>query len=226
MLRSLREAVFPAVIAWLALAAVAVAQSPTRTQTLAVPGNANPWLAGMPDGATLPAGDISPVQSPVLVDSALVASGALVRFSASGRVGNEPGVVVSQPDGNQDWIVSFNFPVPPGLSNIAAPINGLVGVFLPDEAHMSRMLTPETLDYRDVRQRNLASQFPKLGQVFYIGDGITENNAVVVFRAPLCAKRLFLGTMDGFAWNNNTGAFVVTVTSDLLESAGEGPNCS
>ena len=33
-------------------------------------------------------------------------------------------------------------------------------------------------------------------------------------RYPTGATRLFLGTVDGFQWSNNTGAYTVTITSN------------
>ena len=54
---------------------------------------------------------------------------------------------------------------------------------------------------------------PDLKQVFFMGDGLTSGSAVQEIVAPVGATRLYLGTMDGFEWSNNTGAFEVTIAA-------------
>jgi hypothetical protein len=51
--------------------------------------------------------------------------------------------------------------------------------------------------------------------VFFIGDGRTGSGtgAVQQFIVPAGATRLFLGTVDGFGWNTNSGAFSVQVNA-------------
>jgi len=39
---------------------------PTKAVEVSVPGYADPWLAGMPDGTTASSGDVAPTHSPVL----------------------------------------------------------------------------------------------------------------------------------------------------------------
>src|SRR5690242_20128930 len=56
---------------------------------LIVPGTANPWLAGMPDGFHEANGDVAPDQSPVLFTN-FTAKG-LLHFVASGSAGYSPG---------------------------------------------------------------------------------------------------------------------------------------
>jgi hypothetical protein len=51
-----------------------------------------------------------------------------------------------------------------------------------------------------------------LKQVFFIGNGRTSTSAIQQVIAPAGATRLYLGTMDGFEWSNNVGAFNVEVT--------------
>jgi hypothetical protein len=47
---------------------------------------------------------------------------------------------------------------------------------------------------------------PGVDQPFYMGDGSVESLIV-----PAGATRLYLGTVDGYGWYNNVGAFDVTL---------------
>jgi hypothetical protein len=46
---------------------------------------------------------------------------------------------------------------------------------------------------------------PVLGQIFFIGTGVTSDGAFHRITVPAGAKRLFLGVMDSHQWNNNLG---------------------
>ena len=50
-------------------------------------------------------------------------------------------------------------------------------------------------------------------QVFFIGDGMTDGGTVQSFIVPTGATRLYLGTMDGFGWAGNNGAFALDVSA-------------
>ncbi|MEJ7677498.1 MAG: hypothetical protein WKG06_06425 [Segetibacter sp.] len=50
-------------------------------------------------------------------------------------------------------------------------------------------------------------------QVFFIGDGQTSGGVQQRIVIPKGATRLFLGTLDGYGWYNNGGAFNLTVTA-------------
>jgi hypothetical protein len=56
--------------------------------------------------------------------------------------------------------------------------------------------------------------YPALQQPFYIGDGLTSQANIQFVVAPTGATRLFLGTMDGVDWSNNTGMFTVVVVPE------------
>ena len=47
--------------------------------------------------------------------------------------------------------------------------------------------------------------------MFFIGDGKTSSGALRRYLVPAKATRLYLGVMDGYEWNNNSGSFTVTV---------------
>ena len=64
-----------------------------------------------------------------------------------------------------------------------------------------------------------------LKQTFYVGDGLTSGGVQQGRIVPAGATRLYLGTMDGYEWSNNSGAFtarvdVVPEPSSLLCLAG------
>jgi hypothetical protein len=90
-----------------------------------------------------------------------------------------------------------------------APMNALIGVFLSDQ-RPDRSGTPRPFDYRAIR-RDTHSVSPQLKQAFFIGDGKTSGGALRRYLVPAKATRLYLGVMDGYEWNNNSGSFAVTV---------------
>lgn len=91
------------------------------------------------------------------------------------------------------------------------------GPFLgPDSA--TGQATPAQLDFG--AGLGFTSLSPGIGQIFFIGDGLTsDSNAgdfsgqVQQFVVPVGATRLYLGRVDGFGWYNNVGSFDVTVTN-------------
>ncbi|HND54799.1 MAG TPA: LamG domain-containing protein, partial [Pirellulaceae bacterium] len=147
----------------------------TTSAPFVVPGYADPWLAGMPAGATASgyppapsAGhDIAPAQSPVLVPLAVTPNGDL-SFDVSGSVdhcgsGCNPGT----PDGaglSPHYAGAEN-----GISDYYAPVDALVGVFLgPDDPTQSA--APNRLDFSTPDSRDYSTLSPALKQVFFIGD--------------------------------------------------------
>jgi hypothetical protein len=65
--------------------------------------------------------------------------------------------------------------------------------------------------YFDAKHRQFTTLSPQLKQVFFIGRGPTAARETRRFVVPEGATRLYLGIMDAFEWNNNTGAFQVSV---------------
>ena len=173
-----------------------------------VPGNSDPYLAGMPNGTLCCTGDSAPAQSPVQVTGLTLASGTVLTFTVTGSVNNGVGPPTDPPDGG----ALIGAPANDGIAGINAPLNSLVGVFL-DNSQPDSTAAPATLDFSP---GGLGTSFstlsPGLKQVFFIGDGLTGNGtgAQQRFVVPAGATRFFLGTDDGFGWYNNTGAFNVT----------------
>jgi hypothetical protein len=102
-----------------------------------------------------------------------------------------------------------------GISDIRAPIESLVGVFLTDSAP-NLSAPPEKLNFQTLGL-DFASLSPELQQLFFIGDGRTADDVVQEFSIPADASRLFLGTMDGFEWWNNSGTITVDVAQVVPE---------
>lgn len=184
--------------------------------TLRVPATSNPYLAGMPGGTRSTAGDRAPEQSPVLVGRSL-RDAIEVSFAASGGVQNHPydPPRYDPPDGS----TATNHRAEHGISEVTAPIDSLIGVFLNDD-RPDGSPAPQPLDFHAIGW-HFVSLSPQLKQVFFIGDGTTgarvagTNKKARVARrfvVPRGATRLFLATMDEYEWNNNTGFFDVAVT--------------
>lgn len=192
--------------------------------TVTVPGTACSWLAGMFDGAlanvgTLEPPDVAPDQSPVLAPIC-VEPGATIHWSAVGLVGH-PGVYEDQTgaDGAAGYPLSHETGEENGLSDVSCPINALIGVFLgPDQPDL--LMVPAALDFSSPLSRDYLVLTPELQQVFFMGDGLTSDGEVQALVSPAGATRLFLGSMDGYGWANNSGEFVVDLQSDCDEPAG------
>ncbi|HEY1687002.1 MAG TPA: hypothetical protein VGG19_19735 [Tepidisphaeraceae bacterium] len=186
--------------------------------TVNVPGTSNPYLSGMPAGSTADGGDIAPDQSPVELDG--VSSGEVFTFSATGAVNNGGGSGSEYGNGGPDGIQGFQ--VSPGdqngMSGLNTPVDAVLGVFL-DDNQPDGFSSPSDLDFSTTDEQNFQSLSPELRQVFFIGDGLDASNNVQQFIAPVGATRLFIGTADGYGWNDNSGSFDVTVTA-LPEPAG------
>jgi hypothetical protein len=179
-----------------------------------VPGSADPWLAGMPNGSGASYFDYAPAQSPALVATPITPGTSYV-FSASGLMdhGLTPPVLCG-PDGDladliqTHWTGSEN-----GIANTNAPYDCLLGVFLgPDQPNLTA--APAMLDFTTSASRNYVTLSPILKQVFFIGDGLTDSAIQQSVIAPAGATRLYLGTMDIYEWSNNSGGFNVNVTPE------------
>jgi hypothetical protein len=200
--------------------------------TVTVPGTADLWLAGMPSGtrasdnpvspssnpATL---DVAPLQSPIEVSDLVLVPGQLLTFKASGLVahGNVP--PDSGPEGGEAGREATVFHLAGaehGISDIIAPFNALLGVFLgPEQPDSSE--APLSLDFVSTQSRDYSVLAPALRQVFFIGAGKRSDGASRRITVPPGATRLFLGVMDTWTWNDNTGSFSVTVRASQPDAS-------
>lgn len=188
---------------------------PSPTVTTIVPGTANPWLAGMPDGTQSALGDYVPANSPSLVNIKLIAGSFIEATNVTGTAAHYAPALTG-PEGCLTLDpciitnISHDLGAEYGKSNITAPINSLVGVFLDDNVPTSP--TPPDLDFSTTESRDYLELHPVLKQVFFIGNGKTSAGIQQRIVVPAGATRLFLGIMDGIEWTGNTGAFNVTLS--------------
>lgn len=192
-----------------------------QTVSVSVPGTSNPYLAGMPNGSVA-APDQAPYQSPVEVVGLDLSVGGAVSFTgARGGVSNVPfcaGTNCSSIDGNVyqgRLFYDHDHAAQNGMSDIKAPINSLVGVFLSDTLP-NLSPPPPKLDFQAIGL-DFASLAPDIQQVFFIGDGRTSGGVIQQFAIPGSATRLFLGTMDGVEWLNNSGVVTLNVSQVVPE---------
>jgi hypothetical protein len=182
-----------------------------------VPGTSDPWLAGMPDGSTASAGDTAPTHSPVLVPGLSLSGGSTITFVVTGAVLNDPGCCApgANPDGS--GFTGHATGAENGIASATVPLNSLMGVFL-GSAQPDLSAAPSALDFSAIGL-SFTSLSPGLKQPFFIGDGLTGTGSGTAqsFIVPNDATRLFLGSMDGFGWFNNSGQFAVSgdVSGDL-----------
>jgi hypothetical protein len=111
-----------------------------------------------------------------------------------------------------------------GISGYIGPQGPLTGVFLSDAIPTSG--PPATLNFNS--NIDFLTLSPLLGQVFYIGDGLTSLLAFQEFIAPTGATRLFLGIPDGFgfvgapgAYDDNDGSYRVRIGVNEIPSVPE-----
>jgi len=177
-----------------------------------IPGTSDMWLAGMPDGtaASCSPCDYAPNHSPVLVPVTIV-SGQSYSFTASGLVAQDLYFPFYGPEGNINALTTHWAIDEHGKSDIYAPTDSLIGVFL-DSSLPSSSPAPSRLDFDTALSRNFTTLSPLLKQTFFIGDGNTDSRKKQYFIAPPGATRLLLGTMDSHEWSNNRGSFEVNIT--------------
>lgn len=200
------------------LAALSLCGTAGAASTIvSVAGTSNPWLAGMPGGTSAGNGDAAPGQSPVLVTGISFAAGDVLHFSAVGSTDHCDGGGCGLAGAEGDATESTTFHAAGaqfGLSNLGAPIDALIAVFL-GPAQPDGTPAPAALDFSSAAARDFASLSPLLQQVFFIGDGLRDDGVTLQdFVVPVGATRLFLGTMDGYGWFNNVGSLRVTVSTD------------
>ena len=203
---------------------ISMIQPPTIIET-DVPATTNPYLAGMPKGtkASLQNPHNSPdtagKQSPIEVTGLAMREGEVLTFDniAGGANNDISWSERFQPDGNLSWqpwnkngVIAEGQPEL-GKSNMKAPINALVGVFLTDEDPRSQA-TPEALTFDTAEKRNFEKLEPKIAQVFFIGDGKRDNGAAQRFVVPKGATRFYLANWDEYEWNNNVGLRTTRIT--------------
>jgi hypothetical protein len=164
----------------------------------------------------------NPETRPFAID---VAPGEELFFDASGAATFTPGGDPSGPDGD----VPKDVVAVGGISGFQGLGAALVGVFLDDAIPLAD--PPAALDFGDAAiGTDFAGLSPELGQVFFIGDGLTGTGSGTRqrFVAPPDATRLFLGTIDGavpgglpgYYTDNDSGYAVTRVPESAAGAAG------
>ena len=149
------------------------------TTVVAVPATSNPYLAGMPNGTRSTYGDRAPrPRSPVLVNLSLTGAVA-VTFAASGRVNHVSQCPPACDPPNGAELTAHQNGAEHGISDIVAPINSLLGLFLTDE-RPDRSRAPKGLTFRT----DFVSLSPQLKQIFFIGSGATRTGVVRRYLVP------------------------------------------
>jgi len=203
----------------IALLCALLAAATATAATYTVKGTSDLWLSGAAATTTAEGGDTLTNAAPLEITG--ITSGLTYTFTVGGSVSNTGTLSGLSPDGGS--YTTHRNGAQNGISDITAPINSLIGVFLDSDIPVSGS-TITTLNFNTSGQARLGTNFstlaPALNQVFFIGDGLatikdgkSTTTLAQTFIAPTDATRLFLGTMDAYEWNNNSGSFSVTLTA-------------
>ncbi len=189
---------------------IAAAVIATPVAAVTVKATADIFLATQPDGAVVTGyfgSDAAPTAAPVAFTTT---AGTSVTFSATGSTSVDANCFAG-PDGGCYADESSFSPVP-ASGAYQGPASALVGVFA-GAAVIDVKSVAATIDYSVAANRSLATYAPGLGQIFFIGDGLTDGGVVQQFAAPVGATRLFLAAADSIgASGGNPGSLSVDVT--------------
>lgn len=196
----------------IAAALAAVMAAPASAATLL--STVDIFLASQPNGTSVSGyfgSDTAPANAPLKFTTT---GGATLTFAASGSTSVDA-TCFAGPDGGCYSDISFFSPAP-ASGTFKGPGTALVGVFL-DASVFDVSTGPASLDYTIAANRSLLTYAPTLGQIFFIGDGLTDTNAVQQFTAPGGATRLFLAVSDSIGASfDNSGSLSVDVTGATL----------
>jgi Flp pilus assembly protein TadG len=205
-----------------------------KTTSTYVSAAGNPWLAGMPAGTVCTDFRTSPSEqdtagsganiddSPAAVSlsSMGISSGMSMNFDDVTGSANYGGGNSGSADGDTTLLCTLGSSVfgdttyfnssMNGMSNVYAPVDSMVAVFLTD-ASPAGATAPPPLDFSTDADRNFTSLAPQLNQVFFVGDGRCDDGEVQQFVVPTGATRLFIANMDGWQYNNNVGGYNLSV---------------
>ena len=173
------------------------------TTTLSVDARDNIYAIGILGQEQYDGGGLPPV-------SFAVKPGEALKFDVTGLVSMNIGTGSNENDADGAGAavpVSTNTGAG-SIAGIAAPNAGyLVGVFVPAEGPHGP--PPSPLDFTGPGATSFTELSPQLGQVFFIGDGLTgDGNGVhQIFHAPAGAAYLYLGISDAGGYNGQPGAY-------------------
>lgn len=173
-----------------------------------VPGTANPYLAD-PANSTGPATATDGTAPP----SVNLAGFDAITFGVGGQATyypfDEQGSPRTSPDGGP--IATSYFGARGRIGPWGLPITALAGVFLGAGTSAAPGASGDGV--------SASESSPQIGQVFFIGDGLTGTGtgARQVVHVPAGASRLYLAVVDGYEWGNNGGAYEVAITASTLK---------
>ena len=183
--------------------------------TLTVDARDNIYAIGMLGQEQYDGGGLPPV-------SFAVKPGEALTFDVTGQVSMNVGSGSNEndPDGVGAAVPESSNTGAGAIAGIRAPNAGyLVGVFVPADGPHGP--PPPPLDFTAPGATSFTELSPQLGQVFFIGDGLTGDGTGVhqIFHAPAGAGFLYLGISDAGGYNgapswyqDNAGIFTVVVT--------------
>jgi hypothetical protein len=167
-----------------------------------------------------------------------IAAGSTLQFRATGKVNFYFGEIADGvgPEGDDEG--ESDIEALGGISAYSGPQAALLGVFL-NASNPNGVVPPAALSFiKDGLGTGFATLQPKLGQLFFIGDG-APSAAVATrqsFIAPAGATRVFLGFADASSfsgqpgcYDDNVGALTVDVISPqglMLTGGSTGPSGS
>jgi hypothetical protein len=207
------------VLALLSVGPAAASRTAPASVTVVVPGDSDLFGAGLSappefDGAgELPVAVAVPPDSPRVAVTFSGASGSVNCCAGASQYWNGPdGTQLDPTDINSYGGIS-------GLRDAHAALF-LAGVFLGEGGQPSR--PPARLDFS--AGGSLGHEFrslsPRLGQTFFIGDGLTADGTAQQFVVPEGATRLYLGFLDGLSFTGEPGFYEdnlgsLTVTASI-----------
>jgi hypothetical protein len=181
------------------LAAAGVSPRQSATTAFTATAMDNPWGAGLatapdpggPGGGTVPFDVTVPAGTRSITVS-----------DVTGSVSYQPGES-NGPDG-APYIETVNISAYGGISGLKDGVRFfyLVGVFLDGSQPAT---PPATLDFKG--DHSFKSLSPLLGQVFFVGNGLTHAGRTQVFHVPSGATDLYLGFTDATDANGPCGGY-------------------
>lgn len=186
-----------------------------------VPSRANPYFGGTLSTATLEYSflkgnktDRASTETPTAIeanDGSCLKAGTVVSIATVGFFSHGGGSSGSdQADGQINNFQFHQIGAQLGKSNLRAPMESLVGVFVGTSNTI-----PPTLDFQSTTSIHYAYLEPQLNQLFFIGDGLYTDAAGQVqfqrIKVPPGTVKLYLGSWDIGQWNNNSGSMQATL---------------
>lgn len=180
---------------------LALGGSQCQAAIFSIAATANPFLAD-PANASLTDGT-----APAVLDLATFPASKALSILGLGQANEGPAKALSDTADGKELISLGSMGGISGWNNL--PLSSLVGIFLGDTIGPA----PNPID------RSLGAEVisPQLGQVFFIGDGLTGTGigAPQRFVIPTGATKLYLAVLDTTAWADNQGGYQVIVTRAL-----------